>query len=480
MLLCGPFGLLFLYFYASMIFVPKPADSVAVNHYAERILWLHEQSEERPYWVQYLLGVTDEEQTANFLEAAYLVLGEENLDDEAAIRLSAALMALDHPERTPPWLERADKEFWAKPFRNTLEALRDEQSLDPADAAMVYSLLYAGRTWLADWTFRQLAPSIEPPFGVDQYPSPPSSEAMQAWIDRITVMVVIGIALSLVSVLLILVLWRWRSAPPLTPYQRLAGKWPARTVLMSFLLFEGVAFLFLLTVWYVIIPAWLEFQGLVWILDPLSPILGTSGFYHHPEVIDWIDTLSDFVHRFFVPLAMCMVLVIRPRFWVRTFGLELSRLRRAYIWFWVAAGWALSESLGYGFGWLMESLGEINVSDIISHNVMVGGGTQFLSDLLIIVIAAPIVEEVVFRGFIYSTIREKAGVWIGAFAGSLIFAVLHYYSWIGVVYIFFAGLVYTMLYQKSGSLWPPIVVHMLGNLLITLNIWSVYGPFPGE
>jgi membrane protease YdiL (CAAX protease family) len=45
------------------------------------------------------------------------------------------------------------------------------------------------------------------------------------------------------------------------------------------------------------------------------------------------------------------------------------------------------------------------------------------------VVAAPVIEEIIFRGFLVVESPRKAAVWVGAFGASLIFTVLHPFLW---------------------------------------------------
>ncbi len=45
------------------------------------------------------------------------------------------------------------------------------------------------------------------------------------------------------------------------------------------------------------------------------------------------------------------------------------------------------------------------------------------------VVAAPVIEEIIFRGFLVVESRRRAAVWAGAFGASLVFAALHPFLW---------------------------------------------------
>jgi len=82
-------------------------------------------------------------------------------------------------------------------------------------------------------------------------------------------------------------------------------------------------------------------------------------------------------------------------------------------------------------------------------------------DFLTGVIAAPIVEELLFRGVMLHRFTFKWGMKKAILASSLIFGVLHA-DFIGA---FIFGLVMCILYIKTGTIIIPIIAHMLNNLL---------------
>jgi membrane protease YdiL (CAAX protease family) len=75
-------------------------------------------------------------------------------------------------------------------------------------------------------------------------------------------------------------------------------------------------------------------------------------------------------------------------------------------------------------------------------------------------LAAPLIEEVVFRGFLYTAWERRWGWATAALLTSFAFAALH--SW-GVPQ-FFASLVFIALYRRTGSLWAPMLCHSAFNI----------------
>jgi CAAX protease family protein len=89
--------------------------------------------------------------------------------------------------------------------------------------------------------------------------------------------------------------------------------------------------------------------------------------------------------------------------------------------------------------------------------------------ILLIVIAAPIAEEVCFRGMLFGGLREKLPLWAAALISGGIFGILHALTGISAVPpLVVFGAVLAVLYEKTGSIVPCILLHMLNNSVALL------------
>jgi membrane protease YdiL (CAAX protease family) len=89
--------------------------------------------------------------------------------------------------------------------------------------------------------------------------------------------------------------------------------------------------------------------------------------------------------------------------------------------------------------------------------------------ILLIVIAAPISEEICFRGMLYGGLRERLPRLAAALIAGLIFGGLHALTGVTAVPpLIFFGFVLCLLYEKTGSIWPCILLHMLNNSVALL------------
>jgi membrane protease YdiL (CAAX protease family) len=77
---------------------------------------------------------------------------------------------------------------------------------------------------------------------------------------------------------------------------------------------------------------------------------------------------------------------------------------------------------------------------------------------------APPIEEFFFRGFLYQAFRNRIGVWGGALLSGLVFGAIHFKPEF-LVPLAILGTILALLFQKTGSIWPCILVHALNNTL---------------
>jgi uncharacterized protein len=89
--------------------------------------------------------------------------------------------------------------------------------------------------------------------------------------------------------------------------------------------------------------------------------------------------------------------------------------------------------------------------------------------VLLIVVAAPISEEVCFRGMLFGGLCERYPRLLAALMSGLIFGGLHATTGISAVPILAAfGFILALLYEKTGSIIPGILLHMLNNSIALL------------
>jgi uncharacterized protein len=90
--------------------------------------------------------------------------------------------------------------------------------------------------------------------------------------------------------------------------------------------------------------------------------------------------------------------------------------------------------------------------------------------VLLIVVAAPISEEVCFRGMLFGGLRTRLPRLAAALISAIVFGGLHALTGISAVPPLIAfGFILALLYEKTGSIVPGILLHMLNNSVALLG-----------
>lgn len=142
-----------------------------------------------------------------------------------------------------------------------------------------------------------------------------------------------------------------------------------------------------------------------------------------------------------------------------------------------AANYALSFIVNMA---LLLLLGGLSNPNNISITELADG--EFGTQLAYVVFLAPLVEETLFRGALFGTIRAKnrAAAYI---VSALLFSAAHVWQYALIyldprLFVYMLqylpfSLVLAWQYERSGSIWTPIVFHMLHNTLALFLLTSL-------
>jgi hypothetical protein len=146
--------------------------------------------------------------------------------------------------------------------------------------------------------------------------------------------------------------------------------------------------------------------------------------------------------------------------WAEHFGLRPTR-------FWKALGLVVGAYVGFV---LFAGIWTTIVGDPGDEPLLDELGVDESTLLLVlgaitVCVGAPLVEEFFFRGFFYRALRNWIGVAGGAIATGLVFGLAHASSSPveHLVPLALLGVLFCLLYQATGSLYPCIVLHAINN-----------------
>lgn len=84
-------------------------------------------------------------------------------------------------------------------------------------------------------------------------------------------------------------------------------------------------------------------------------------------------------------------------------------------------------------------------------------------------VLGPLTEEILFRGYLYTWARRRFGVPVAMVGSSVVFGLAHVSPGHAIATAVI-GMVIAMVYERSGSLWPAVVVHGSYNGVALLTV----------
>lgn len=100
--------------------------------------------------------------------------------------------------------------------------------------------------------------------------------------------------------------------------------------------------------------------------------------------------------------------------------------------------------------------------------------------LVLAAVAAPLVEEIMFRGVLYRHLRDATGplgtalsVIVSTLINTALFAAIHPQGWIVIPALMGLACGMTLLREWRGTLIPSIVIHGVSNALVMAMLWTM-------
>lgn len=137
------------------------------------------------------------------------------------------------------------------------------------------------------------------------------------------------------------------------------------------------------------------------------------------------------------------------------------------------AGYGLTLIVTMTIGIITGALGlEGQSSNPMLYMLAQSSLPEFIGLLIMVDILGPVYEEIIFRGVLFSGLKTAPPAWGAAILASLIFSLCHGDAY-GIPALTALGAILCMLRQKSGSLWPSVICHMMWNGMITAMLFFV-------
>jgi membrane protease YdiL (CAAX protease family) len=155
----------------------------------------------------------------------------------------------------------------------------------------------------------------------------------------------------------------------------------------------------------------------------------------------------------------------------RTFGLRVSRPALPTL-AWATLGLVgvstladvLTELAGTRFGV------ETHWTDGFQEQLVWGTPGEVVADVLDSCVFAPALEEPLFRGVLYGTLRLRLAAPLATLASAAVFALAHGYGVVGFASVFASGVLWALAYERTRSLLPGMLAHAAGNVQATVTV----------
>ncbi len=245
--------------------------------------------------------------------------------------------------------------------------------------------------------------------------------------------------------------WTEEAAVPLRPYGALA----TGLLVVLFLLLDFLALIAAFVVAYLLG----EFLPGVTVFEEISGI---------EDLLDG-DLLALEMTFYFALVALLFVLLFSLPFkWLLPFreymAVRSPAFKQALLWLLITVvAVVVLDSLLYLLG-----------ADVVpewSRNIWQSADSKAFF-LFAVIFLAPLCEEAVFRGFLFKGFEHRFGVWTAILVSAALWSALHVFQYglIHVVYIMVLGIVMGTARWKSGSIFVPLLMHVMNNGMASLHI----------
>ena len=220
--------------------------------------------------------------------------------------------------------------------------------------------------------------------------------------------------------------------------------------------------------------------SIIWIVIGIAVFVGLFGLATY-----LFDGFGEFIDLFVSSFTMYGLMLMWILWLRRRNGLSLnvlfgkfSRLKTVrihYLILMVIVGMGFSISCTYlGIYLIMQLFGEISFIDALFDGGDLWPETfdslqEYLHAIfvvLLLVVVAPIFEEIVFRGIFMTRWVVKWGYKRGIILSSILFGVLHP----GIIGPSVMGVILCCLYNRTKSLWVSILFHVINNLIVVVLV----------
>ncbi len=225
---------------------------------------------------------------------------------------------------------------------------------------------------------------------------------------------------------------------------------------------------------------WLILFAAAYMMAVILYFAGFGGYVGatNPELVNQPEQLSALIdahaqgYMAFVGMYMVQALILIPliltashfthQSWRETLAIRTFSFKSFGFWL-----------LVFALFLALQTLAETVIDIAPDPFILLISNSKSFSLAFLMVVMAPLLEELLFRGYLFKAWRStKLGLSGTLLLTSVLFAALHWaqYHWILVAVIFGFSILLGLAREKTGSLWVPIILHSLNNLVFTVLV----------
>lgn len=209
----------------------------------------------------------------------------------------------------------------------------------------------------------------------------------------------------------------------------------------------------------------------------IAPMFIQAGLYLYIKYVQSLDryTINILLNFFIAVVIFVFEIVVFKDFLIENIKKFKEKILDNITW---------SLTAGIGVMYAISMITNMVISSFLGHANTSSNQLLFESlldkglILMIIqsVILAPIVEEVIFRGLIFRTLRDY-NKYMAHFVSALCFGFIHIYSGLfagDLTQLFYllsyggSGLAFSYAYEARKTIVAPIIIHMVNNLIAVI------------
>lgn len=214
----------------------------------------------------------------------------------------------------------------------------------------------------------------------------------------------------------------------------------------------------------------------------ITPIFVEAGLYFYVKYVHILDyyTLNVFLNFFSTLISMLFAVVLFKDFLIENIKKFKENLFGNMIW---------SATAGIGIMYFISYISNIIITLVLGNSDT--ASNQLLFESLIeknfafmalqAILFAPVVEELIFRGLIFRSLRGY-NMYLAHFVSAFLFGFIHIYQGLfagdmtQLLYLLSyggMGFAFSLAYEKKKTIVVPMLVHFLNNLIATVIVYML-------